>query len=473
MKRIIRPISGNARDISLETASFTKNLSALDDTVQKALDKLDKFDVPVSSFIASKVSVATSGFNGRLAPTDDTVQKALDRIDDISAGDIPLNTAGYSGNLNSTHNTVQKMADVVNAMSVNGISEWSSGVLYRVGANAIFMGLLFRCSVEHTSAASFDLNNWITGSPYAIIGTATPAMATLQCVYSSGGVWRLGSPGSGETLPTHVVIYTSGTKFIAVSSGRYTIPAHGKSVGYYYAAQDGGMSTTKGSPYEASVLDAIDSNTVSVMCNTPAVKYAAPVGGISYGREFTHSFSNTSLTSPLKYDVILPQDVDYSFVDMDISIRLVTADIVAQSYVANNTTPGGTVLSTMTTPLSTPLGIYLNDIETVDYLYSTISGGAATATGNATATVYPCIPMAYFTNSASTNMPVSYCTIRGSINNGGFPTFNIMQSKPWGTGTNNLVPVFEVASLRQVVKVTKITLMVAANMQGQLRIKIS
>ena len=501
MKRIIRPISGNATDIGLDTGSFTKNLGPTENTVQKALNKLDqltasggsstatavtvsttnfsknltaaedtvqkaldKIDDLVIVSAASDVTVTTTNFNGRLSGTENTVQKALDKLDDINAASIPVDTTGYTGNLGSTHNTVQKIADAVNSLSVNGISDWNTGILYKVGANVTFLGVAFRCTSEHTSTATFDLTKWSVSSPFAVLGSISGGATRFQCIYYDGGTWESGSPVSNVTLPTHVVIYASGTSFIAVTGGRYTVTAHGNPVGYYYAAAGGGSSTTKGTPYEAPVFDVIDADTFMVLTDVPAVKYASAVTSIAYGREFSYSFTNNSMSVPLKYEVYLPQDIDYAFIDMDVSIRLNVAAVVSSSAYFVNATPTGVAMNTY------PGIIFFNDIESSSYAYQTVSAVATTVSGGS-GTITG-IPLYSFQNSVSGNSTGGYYVMRGCVNNGGYPEMQLTHSRGAGTGSTVSIS-SQSLLLAQAVKVTKVTLMIAANMTGQMRIKLT
>ena len=71
---------------------------------------------------ADDVSVAASGFTGNLTTTDDTVQKALVRLDALAtdAADISVDASGFDGNLTTTDNTVQKVAQKLDDLSVSG-----------------------------------------------------------------------------------------------------------------------------------------------------------------------------------------------------------------------------------------------------------------------------------------------------------------------------------------------------------------
>lgn len=64
---------------ALDTTNFNGILSATEDTIQKAFDKIDDIDV-------GSTTLVTTNFNGILSATEDTVQKAFDKIDDIELG---------------------------------------------------------------------------------------------------------------------------------------------------------------------------------------------------------------------------------------------------------------------------------------------------------------------------------------------------------------------------------------------------
>jgi len=76
--------SPTASTIPTDTSNFNNNLSAADDTVQKALDTIDNLILGATS--ASSISVNTDNFNNNLSVADDTVQKALDTLDDLVSG---------------------------------------------------------------------------------------------------------------------------------------------------------------------------------------------------------------------------------------------------------------------------------------------------------------------------------------------------------------------------------------------------
>lgn len=71
-------------DINLVTTAFNNNLSAADDTVQKALETLDSLS---ASSTAVGVATNTTNFSGILSAADTNVQLALDTIDDIDYAD--------------------------------------------------------------------------------------------------------------------------------------------------------------------------------------------------------------------------------------------------------------------------------------------------------------------------------------------------------------------------------------------------
>ena len=71
--------SGDAENISADTTNFDGLLSALDDTVQKALDTLDDIE-------AADIPTDTTNFDNNLSALDDTVQKALETLDDLAIG---------------------------------------------------------------------------------------------------------------------------------------------------------------------------------------------------------------------------------------------------------------------------------------------------------------------------------------------------------------------------------------------------
>ena len=82
-----------ASDIETDTTNFDNNLSAADDTIQKALDTIDDLSLGGTP-AASDVSVDTDNFDGNLSVADDTVQKALDTLDDMEG---EANTASNIG----------------------------------------------------------------------------------------------------------------------------------------------------------------------------------------------------------------------------------------------------------------------------------------------------------------------------------------------------------------------------------------
>jgi hypothetical protein len=92
------PNSHPAAAIATDTTNFNGNLTATEDTVQKALEALD--DMATSGGTASGTSADTASFGGALSAADDTVQKALDTLDDhghdfSSLGNKPTTVSGY------------------------------------------------------------------------------------------------------------------------------------------------------------------------------------------------------------------------------------------------------------------------------------------------------------------------------------------------------------------------------------------
>jgi flavin-binding protein dodecin len=85
------PGGSSASDISVTTTGFAGNLSAADDTVQKALDTIDNIAIPGAP-TASGTSTSTASFNGNLSAADDTVQKALDTLDNLNVGGVTVET---------------------------------------------------------------------------------------------------------------------------------------------------------------------------------------------------------------------------------------------------------------------------------------------------------------------------------------------------------------------------------------------
>jgi len=82
-----------AKDVSLDTSNFDRNLSDSDDNVQKAFETLDELitsgglhadltDIDTSGHDADIIALDTSNFDNNLSSADDTVQKALDTLDD-------------------------------------------------------------------------------------------------------------------------------------------------------------------------------------------------------------------------------------------------------------------------------------------------------------------------------------------------------------------------------------------------------
>jgi len=67
--------------ITADTTNFNNNLSAADDTVQKALDTIDNLAI---SATALSTSTDTTNFNNNLSASDTDVQKALDTIDNMA-----------------------------------------------------------------------------------------------------------------------------------------------------------------------------------------------------------------------------------------------------------------------------------------------------------------------------------------------------------------------------------------------------
>ena len=71
--------------VKLDTTTFNNNLTSAEDTVQKALEKIDDLNLG-GGRSASDVSVITTNFNNNLTSAEDTVQKCLEKLDDLTAG---------------------------------------------------------------------------------------------------------------------------------------------------------------------------------------------------------------------------------------------------------------------------------------------------------------------------------------------------------------------------------------------------
>jgi hypothetical protein len=103
----------------LDTTNFNNILSPTENTVQKALDKLD--DIDLDSFILN-----TTNFNNILSPTENTVQKALDKLDDLSLNNSPLDTTNFNKVLSPTEDTVQKALDVLDDAVIKMVVDTTS-----------------------------------------------------------------------------------------------------------------------------------------------------------------------------------------------------------------------------------------------------------------------------------------------------------------------------------------------------------
>jgi len=107
--------TSTAEDTTVNTDNFNKNLSSNEDTVQKALDKLD--DLEVSS-TAADTSVDTTNFDQNLSDSDDTVQKALQTINDLDVAwtalpEYTLSNVTEDREFDADDYTTDELADVL------------------------------------------------------------------------------------------------------------------------------------------------------------------------------------------------------------------------------------------------------------------------------------------------------------------------------------------------------------------------
>ena len=104
-----------ASDVSVSSSGFSGNLSAADNTVQKALATLDALDIGSGggeggASAASDVSVSSSGFSGNLSAADNTVQKALATLDALDIGSGGGNTSALQDQINDLLDNVMLSA---------------------------------------------------------------------------------------------------------------------------------------------------------------------------------------------------------------------------------------------------------------------------------------------------------------------------------------------------------------------------
>lgn len=95
---------GESTDTSLDTTNFDNNLSALDDTVQKAMETLDELTIVQN---AGQIPVDTTNFDNNLSGTDITVQQALETLDELIA-------AGGVGDFFKVESFVLSALDITN-----------------------------------------------------------------------------------------------------------------------------------------------------------------------------------------------------------------------------------------------------------------------------------------------------------------------------------------------------------------------
>ena len=140
--------------LSIDTTSFGKELSSIEDTVQDAFDKLDDH-----VHEADETGATTTEFNHRLSATDDTVQKALDTLDNYVeiASETTVVTTGFTKELTSAENTVQKALDklddhvheviydfAADQLDTPVSSDWAINALAPISAGSINSGILVR-----------------------------------------------------------------------------------------------------------------------------------------------------------------------------------------------------------------------------------------------------------------------------------------------------------------------------------------
>ena len=83
-------VSGSpaASAVAVSTNNFGSHLTSDENTVQKALDKIDDLTIPaaVTSLAASAITANVTNFNGNLTSDDTSVQHALDTMDNLVVG---------------------------------------------------------------------------------------------------------------------------------------------------------------------------------------------------------------------------------------------------------------------------------------------------------------------------------------------------------------------------------------------------
>ena len=206
-----------ASNISLVTTSFNRNLSSSDDTVQKAINKLD--DLALSAATASTTTTDTSRFNGNLSSADNTVQKALNTLDDAITATGPSDglklRPGYTftpsaASTRSTllSQTVPSDVDGLILFDMEFTEVYNRGQSTRSSVYPAFVSY----SEFRDLTASRSTNNYQSGEGIALNHTLSTfgAEVTIKRTSSNNIVFRLVrvSSATGRTVGVKIIIHT-------------------------------------------------------------------------------------------------------------------------------------------------------------------------------------------------------------------------------------------------------------------------
>ena len=196
---INRNINLTGSDIPTDTTNFNSVLTPAEDTVQKALDKLDNLD-------ADDIPTDISNFNAILGPEDNTVQKALDKLDHA------IIIAGEGGSWGAISGTLSQQVDLQSALD-NKFNKSGTTVFVQ---NSQMSGYQPAGNYLTTAAQSNHSH-----SQYLTTQTVQPAVASVNS--SSGNI--VVSGGSNITISNNngTVIVNGKTDFPYINTSQSSL----------------------------------------------------------------------------------------------------------------------------------------------------------------------------------------------------------------------------------------------------------
>lgn len=192
-------------------------------------------------------------------------------------------------------------------------NDWQLGRLYFVNSVVSYRGLVLRCHTGHTSntgtvySLGDDMQYWsISNSDGVIFNKPNHGFSLLTPVCETDTTWISAVADSTlTTLATHVVIDVGVNWFLAVKSGVYNIPMHGKTPGLYYCSESSaGQVTETPTNIWNPVYSVKNTNNIEIVVDQP-VEDRTDVTNIDDGYKLIYSkvkSESTELSVSIPYD---------------------------------------------------------------------------------------------------------------------------------------------------------------------------